>query len=340
MSTLLVTGGMGFIGSNFILYWLQNHPKDRVINYDLLTYAGNPANVASVQHLSNYRFIKGDIADVALLERVMLEEQVDCIVHFAAESHVDRSIEDASVFVRTNVLGTQGVLEAARKCGVRRMVHVSTDEVYGTLGKEGYFTEQTPLSPNSPYSASKAGSDFMARAYYETYGLPVMITRCSKNFGPYQYPEKLIPKIITRALLDQPIPVYGDGQNVRDWLHVEDHCSAIERVLESGKPGQVYNIGGNSERSNIEVVTEILKRLGKPETLIQFVADRPGHDRRYAIDASKIREELGWAPRYSFQEGIAQTVDWYALHTGWWKQLAGDVPESHAGDDDGGEPEG
>ncbi|WP_282941184.1 dTDP-glucose 4,6-dehydratase [Paenibacillus sp. RC67] len=337
MRTVLVTGGLGFIGSNFILHWVKNHPQDRVINYDLLTYAGNPTNVSSVHNLPQYRYVLGDIADSPLLEKVMLEEMVDTVVHFAAESHVDRSIKDPSVFVRTNVLGTQYLLEAAMKCGINRFIHISTDEVYGSLGREGFFTELSPISPNSPYSASKAGSDLMARAYYETYGLPVIITRCSNNYGPHQYPEKMIPKIITNALQNQPIPVYGDGQNVRDWLHVVDHCSAIERVIDSGQPGQVYNIGGNNECTNLQVVSEILRYLGKPDSLIQFVADRLGHDRRYAIDASKIRDELGWIPKYSFHEGMAQTVDWYVEHVEWWRRLIVDVPKRSNGEGDGGE---
>ncbi len=332
-----MTGGLGFIGSNFILHWVKNHPQDRVINYDLLTYAGNPTNVSSVHNLPQYRYVLGDIADSPLLEKVMLEEMVDTVVHFAAESHVDRSIKDPSVFVRTNVLGTQYLLEAAMKCGINRFIHISTDEVYGSLGREGFFTELSPISPNSPYSASKAGSDLMARAYYETYGLPVIITRCSNNYGPHQYPEKMIPKIITNALQNQPIPVYGDGQNVRDWLHVVDHCSAIERVIDSGQPGQVYNIGGNNECTNLQVVSEILRYLGKPDSLIQFVADRLGHDRRYAIDASKIRDELGWIPKYSFHEGMAQTVDWYVEHVEWWRRLIVDVPKRSNGEGDGGE---
>lgn len=321
MSTLLVTGGMGFIGSHFIRYWMRRHPEDRVVNYDLLTYAGNPDNLAALRDHPGYRFVRGDIADAAAVNRVFDEENVETVVHFAAESHVDRSISDPSAFVRTNVLGTQCLLEAARNKGVRRFVHISTDEVYGTLGPEGLFTEETPLAPNSPYSASKAGSDLMVRAYGETYGLPVFITRCSNNYGSYQYPEKLIPTIITRALNDQPIPVYGDGLNVRDWLYVEDHCSAVERVLLSGKPGQVYNVGGSNERTNVEIARTILGLLGKPESLLRFVADRPGHDRRYAIDAGKIRKELGWQPRYSFEEGISQTVEWYIERQDWWRPL-------------------
>ncbi|WP_019532837.1 dTDP-glucose 4,6-dehydratase [Paenibacillus ginsengihumi] len=321
MSTLLVTGGMGFIGSHFIRYWMRRHPEDRVVNYDLLTYAGNPANLAALQGYPGYRFVRGDIADAAAVNRVFAEENVATVVHFAAESHVDRSISEPSAFVRTNVLGTQCLLEAARSKGVRRFVHISTDEVYGTLGPEGLFTEETPLAPNSPYSASKAGSDLMVRAYGETYGLPVIITRCSNNYGPYQYPEKLIPTIITRALDDQPIPVYGDGLNVRDWLYVEDHCSAVELALLGGKPGQVYNVGGGNERTNVEIARTILGLLGKPESLLRFVADRPGHDRRYAIDAGKIRRELGWQPRYSLEEGIARTVEWYIERQDWWRPL-------------------
>lgn len=321
MSTLLVTGGMGFIGSHFIRYWMRRHPEDRVVNYDLLTYAGNPANLAALQGHPGYRFVRGDIADAAAVNRVFAEENVATVVHFAAESHVDRSISEPSAFVRTNVLGTQCLLEAARSKGVRRFVHISTDEVYGTLGPEGLFTEETPLAPNSPYSASKAGSDLMVRAYGETYGLPVIITRCSNNYGPYQYPEKLIPTIITRALDDQPIPVYGDGLNVRDWLYVEDHCSAVELALLGGKPGQVYNVGGGNERTNVEIARTILGLLGKPESLLRFVADRPGHDRRYAIDAGKIRRELGWQPRYSLEEGIARTVEWYIERQDWWRPL-------------------
>jgi dTDP-glucose 4,6-dehydratase len=320
-STLLVTGGMGFIGSNFVLYWMDRHPQDRIVNLDVLTYAGNPDNLASVQHLPNYRFVRGDISDPQQVRRIFQEEKVDKVVHFAAESHVDRSIEDPQLFVRTNVLGTQCLLEESRKHGVAKFIHVSTDEVYGTLGKDGSFTESTPLAPNSPYSASKAGSDLLARAYFETFGLPVVITRCSNNYGPLQFPEKLIPTIITRALQNQPVPVYGNGLNVRDWLYVEDHCSAIERVIESGMPGQVYNIGGGNERTNLQIVRRILAELGKPESLIQFVADRPGHDLRYAIDAGKLQHELGWRPRYELEQGLRHTVAWYLEHGAWWRKL-------------------
>ncbi|MFE5320246.1 dTDP-glucose 4,6-dehydratase [Paenibacillus sp. NPDC056579] len=340
MTTVLVTGGMGFIGSSFLQYWMKRHPKDRVINYDLLTYAGNPANVEEISHLPNYRFVKGDITDLALLEKVMKEEAVERVVHFAAESHVDRSILEPSCFVTTNVLGTQCLLEAAKQCGVGRFIHVSTDEVYGSLGAEGYFSETTPLAPNSPYSASKAGSDLLARAYYETYGFPVLITRCSNNYGPRQLPEKLIPAVITKALMDQPIPLYGDGRNIRDWLHVDDHCSAIEKVIECGVPGQVYNIGGSNERTNVEVVSQILRTLGKPDSLIRYVSDRLGHDRRYAIDSSKIQSELGWKPAYTFERGLAQTVEWYANHKDYWLRPSNATVKRNEAAEESGDAEG
>ncbi|WP_159881066.1 dTDP-glucose 4,6-dehydratase [Paenibacillus puerhi] len=318
MATWLVTGAMGFIGSNFVLYRMKRHPSDRIVALDALTYAGNPENVAAVSSLPNFRFVHGDISDRGLIAELFAEERFDAVVHFAAESHVDRSIADPQIFVRTNVLGTQCLLEEARRSCVGKFVHVSTDEVYGSLDSGGYFTETTPLAPNSPYSASKAGSDLLARAYYETFGFPVVITRCSNNYGPYQHPEKLVPTIITRALRDETIPVYGDGGNVRDWLHVEDHCAAIELAVSLGKPGEVYNIGGNNERTNLEVVRAVLAELGKPDSLIRFVPDRPGHDRRYAIDAAKIMRELGWTPGYTFELGMKQTVAWYADHPLWW----------------------
>lgn len=317
---VLVTGGMGFIGSNFIRYWLNRFPDDAVINIDALTYAGNPDNVADLSQHPGYTFLHGDIADPAAVERAM-SQSVDIVVHFAAESHVDRSIREPERFVRTNVLGTHQLLEAARRHRVRRFVHVSTDEVYGSLGAEGYFTEQTPLAPNSPYSASKAGSDLLARAYYETFGFPVIITRCSNNYGPYQFPEKLIPVAITRALKDEPIPVYGDGLNVRDWLHVEDHCAAVALAALHGKPGEVYNVGGHNERTNLQVAETILETLGKPADLIQMVEDRLGHDRRYAIDPSKMEKELGWRPVYSFEAGIRQTIDWYVRNREWLRRI-------------------
>ncbi len=316
---ILITGGAGFIGSNFIRYMLGQY-KYRLINLDLLTYAGNLDNLAGLEQHSKYSFIRGDIVDRQQVEEI-LAGGVEAVVNFAAESHVDRSIEDATEFIRTNVQGTQVLLDLARKYGVRKFVQVSTDEVYGSLGPTGYFTEDTPLAPNSPYSASKASADLLARAYYHTYGLPVVITRCSNNYGPYQFPEKLIPLMVTNALEDQPLPVYGDGQNVRDWLHVQDHCAAIDLVLHQGIAGEVYNIGGNNEHPNLEIVQGILHALGKPETLIKYVQDRPGHDRRYAIDAAKISRELGWRPQYTFDVGLAATVEWYRQNRTWWAKV-------------------
>jgi len=317
---ILVTGGAGFIGSNFIHYMVQQYPNYTIINLDKLTYAGNLENLKGVEQSPNYRFVKGDILDRDLLAPIFAEG-LDAVLNFAAESHVDRSIMDPGIFVKTNVLGTQVLLDLARQYGVRKFVQISTDEVYGSLGDEGYFTENTPLAPNSPYSASKAGADLLVRAYHETYGLSVNITRCSNNYGPYQFPEKLIPLMIKNALEDKPLPVYGDGSNVRDWLHVEDHCRAIDLVLHHGVSGEVYNIGGNNERTNLQIVRTILEYLNKPESLIQFVQDRPGHDKRYAIDAAKIRKELGWTPRYTFDEGIRQTIEWYLTHRDWWQRI-------------------
>jgi len=317
---ILVTGGAGFIGSNFIHYMVQQYPNYTIINLDKLTYAGNLENLKGVEQSPNYRFVKGDILDRDLLAPIFAEG-LDAVLNFAAESHVDRSIMDPGIFVKTNVLGTQVLLDLAKQYGVRKFVQISTDEVYGSLGDEGYFTENTPLAPNSPYSASKAGADLLVRAYHETYGLPVNITRCSNNYGPYQFPEKLIPLMIKNALEDKPLPVYGDGSNVRDWLHVEDHCRAIDLVLHHGVSGEVYNIGGNNERTNLQIVRTILEYLNKPESLIQFVQDRPGHDKRYAIDAAKIRKELGWTPRYTFDEGIKQTIEWYLTHRDWWQRI-------------------
>jgi dTDP-glucose 4,6-dehydratase len=318
---LLVTGGMGFIGSRFLHYWLEKHPMDTVVNLDLLTYAGNSHNVADIRELPGYSEIRGSITDAHLVDRVMAEEKIDTVVHFAAESHVDRSILDPQQFILTNVLGTQTLLEAAKKHTVGKFVHISTDEVYGTLGDQGSFNEQTPLAPNSPYSASKAGSDLLVRAYYETYGLPAVITRCSNNYGPYQFPEKLIPTIITRALQDKVVPVYGDGLQIRDWLFVDDHCAAIDLVIHGGRSGEVYNIGGSSERTNLVMVKRILQELGKPEKLIRFVPDRLGHDRRYAVDTSKIRKELGWKPKHTLDEGLLLTLDWYRSHESWWQGI-------------------
>ena len=317
--TLLVTGGAGFIGSNFILYMFDKYPDVKIINLDLLTYAGNLENLKDIADNPNYTFVKGDIADPRIVNRVV--PGVDYIVNFAAESHVDRSIEDPLLFIKTNVMGTQVLLDAARKHGVERYLQVSTDEVYGSLGPTGYFTEETPIAPNSPYSASKAGADMLVRAYYETYGLPVLITRCSNNYGPYQFPEKLIPFFIKKLLNGQKVPVYGDGLNIRDWLYVEDHCSAINTVLQKGKVGEVYNIGGNNEKTNIEITKLILQGLGKPETMIQYVKDRLGHDRRYAIDSGKIQSKLGWQPATSFEDGIEMTIKWYLDNRDWWEKL-------------------
>ena len=317
MERILVTGGAGFIGSNFIRYMLERHAYS-IINLDALTYCGNLENLRDVEDHPRYTFIRGSITDRELVNRII--QDVDAVINFAAESHVDRSIQDPEIFIKTNVLGTQTLLEASRREGIERFIQISTDEVYGSA-ETGYFTEETPLAPNSPYSASKAAADLMVRAYHRTYGLPVNITRCSNNYGPYQFPEKLIPLMITNALEDRPLPVYGDGMNVRDWLHVEDHCSAIDLVLHHGREGEVYNIGGNNERRNIDIVRLILRELGKDESLIRFVEDRPGHDRRYAIDATRIRNELGWKPRYSFREGIRETIKWYIRNRKWWENI-------------------
>jgi len=317
---LLVTGGAGFIGSNFVRYILNEHPQDELINVDNLTYAGNLENLKFVDTNPNYRFVKSDIADRASLEP-LFEEGIDVVVNFAAESHVDRSILDPGVFVRTNITGTQTLLDLAKQYKVGKFVQVSTDEVYGTLGDTGLFTEETPLQPNSPYSASKAGADLLVRAYHETYGMDVNITRCSNNYGPYQFPEKLIPLMIQNALSHKSLPVYGDGLNVRDWLYVEDHCTAIDLVIRKGRSGDVYNVGGNNERTNIQVVKTILGELNKPETLIRYVEDRLGHDRRYAIDATKIRDELGWNPKHNYESGIRETIRWYLNHQDWMQQI-------------------
>jgi dTDP-glucose 4,6-dehydratase len=316
---LLVTGGAGFIGSNFIRYMLSKYDY-QLINLDKLTYAGNLENLDDVKNNPRYTFIHGDIADEKCVQEIFTQD-IDVVVNFAAESHVDRSIEDSGVFIRTNVEGTRVLLEAARKYGVERFVQISTDEVYGSLETEGYFTEGSPLDPGSPYSASKTAADMLAMAYFKTYNLPVIITRCSNNYGPYQFPEKLIPLMITNAIEDKPLPVYGDGLNVRDWLHVRDHCVALDLVMRQGKPGQVYNIGGNNERKNIDIVRRILKELGKPESLITLVKDRPGHDLRYAIDATKLKKELNWLPTYTFEKGLQETVNWYCNNQKWWQKI-------------------
>jgi dTDP-glucose 4,6-dehydratase len=319
MPDVLVTGGCGFIGSNFVRHLLESQRDIRVTNLDKLTYAGNLANLADVSQDDRYRFLHGDITDRDLVRTAV--RGADAIFNFAAESHVDRSIHDASPFVRTNVLGTQVLLDAAREFEVRRFIQVSTDEVYGSLGSLGEFTEETPLAPNSPYSASKAAADLLVRSYVHTFGLPAMITRCSNNYGPYQFPEKLIPLFITNLLQDLPVPVYGDGQHVRDWIHVRDHCVAIEMVWRSGKPGEIYNIGGQCERTNLQLTHTLLDALEKPRSLIRYVKDRPGHDRRYAIDCSKLRRETGWHPQIPFEEGLLETIRWYQDHTQWVENI-------------------
>ena len=329
MKWILVTGGAGFIGSNFIIRTLKNSDDEElnVVNYDLLTYAGNPDNLTGVSGDPRYKFVKGDICDAEAVKNLFDEYGFDTVVHFAAESHVDKSIAGPARFVATNVVGTQVLLQTAKEAWEldeyrdKRFIHVSTDEVYGTLGDSGYFSEATRLAPNSPYSASKAGSDLLARAYFETFGFPSIITRCSNNYGPYQFPEKLIPLMITNALRNKPLPVYGDGLNVRDWLYVEDHCRAVEAVMEKGVPGEVYNIGGNNEKQNIDIVKLILAELGKPESLITYVKDRLGHDRRYAIDATKIKRELGWTPSVDFDTGIRAAIKWYLDNREWWEKI-------------------
>lgn len=318
---ILVTGGAGFIGSNFIRYMLNKYEDCKIVNYDLLTYAGNLESLRDVQANERYIFVKGDIRNAHLVDYIVKSYSIDVIVNFAAESHVDRSISNPDTFVKTNVLGTQILLDVAKANGIEKYVQISTDEVYGSLGETGYFTEETPLAPNSPYSASKASADLLVRAYHETYGLDVNITRCSNNYGPYQFPEKLIPLMITNALEGKELPIYGDGENVRDWLHVIDHCEAIDLVIHKGKAGEVYNIGGHNERTNYEIVLLIVEKLGVSNSLITYVPDRLGHDRRYAIDATKIRLELGWEPRYTFSQGIEETIQWYLDHKEWWKRM-------------------
>ncbi|OGP65187.1 MAG: dTDP-glucose 4,6-dehydratase [Deltaproteobacteria bacterium RBG_13_47_9] len=320
---VLVTGGCGFIGSNFIRYFLKAYPSYSLINVDKLTYAGNLENLADLSLSSHYHFVRGDIADAPRMEE-WIDKGIDAIINFAAESHVDRSIEDPDAFMRTNVFGTFVLLEAVRKLFSKRRIrflHISTDEVYGSLGETGAFTEETPLAPNSPYSASKTAADLLVRAYHRTYGLPVLITRCSNNYGPHQFPEKLIPLMISNAIEDKELPIYGDGMHIRDWIYVEDHCRALDVVLHHGKEGEVYNIGGRSEKPNLSVAQSILDHLEKPRSLIRYVADRPGHDRRYAIDFSKIEGELGWKPSVSFEEGMGRTIEWYETHRPWWKKI-------------------
>lgn len=346
MKVVLVTGGAGFIGSNFIQYLLKTYENIQVVNLDALTYAGNLENLSSVAQDPRYVFVKGNIRDRILVDKLFEDYQFDTVINFAAESHVDRSITEPGVFLETNILGTQVLLDAAKahwkndpadkysreyRTGVR-FLQVSTDEVYGALGAMGKFTEETPLSPNSPYSASKAGADLIVHAYFQTYGLPINITRCSNNYGPYQFPEKLIPLMINNCGENKPLPVYGDGMQIRDWLYVEDHCSAICTVLEKGTPGEVYNVGGNNEKANLEIVRLILRSLDRGEDLITYVKDRPGHDRRYAIDNTKITSELGWLPAYSFEEGMAQTIQWYLENQIWLKRVTSGVYQDYYAD--------
>lgn len=318
---ILVTGGAGFIGSNFIHYMLEKHPDDNLINLDLLTYAGNIHNLDDVKDNPHYHFVKGNIVNRELVTHLVHEFNIDHIVNFAAESHVDRSILHPEVFVETNVQGTLALLDVAKREGVEKFLQVSTDEVYGTLGATGYFTEESPLQPNSPYSASKASADMMVRAYYETYGLNVNITRCSNNYGPYQFPEKLIPLMTSNGMEGKDLPIYGNGKNIRDWLYVSDHCQAIDLVLRDGKPGEIYNVGGHNERTNNEIVHLIVDNLGISEDHVKYVKDRLGHDKRYAIDPTKIETELGWKPEYTFDTGIVKTIDWYKDNEDWWQPL-------------------
>ena len=319
MTQILITGGAGFIGSNFIRYMNEKYPNYKFINLDALTYCGNLENLEGIEKNPNYNFVKGNITDKKLIDNLV--SKVDYIVNFAAESHVDRSIKDPEIFIKSNILGTQNLLNAAKKHNIKKFLQVSTDEVYGSLGKTGYFTEETPLQPNSPYSATKASADLMVRAYHNTFDLPVNITRCSNNYGPYQFPEKLIPLMISNALEDEPLPIYGDGKNIRDWLHVYDHCTAIDLVLHEGKLGEIYNIGGHNEKQNIEIVKLILSALNKDYSLIKFVNDRLGHDKRYAIDSNKIRTELGWKPKYTFETGIVETINWYLENQKWMNKV-------------------
>ena len=322
--TILVTGGAGLIGSNFIFYMLKTHPDHRIICLDKLTYAGNLSTLAGVMKEPNFQFVKLDICDREGVLRLFEEEYPDVVVNFAAESHVDRSIEDPGIFLQTNILGTATLMDACRKYGIKRYHQVSTDEVYGDLPLDRpdlFFTETTPLHTSSPYSSSKAGADLLVLAYHRTYGLPVTISRCSNNYGPYHFPEKLIPLMIINALADKPLPVYGTGENVRDWLYVEDHCKAIDLILQKGKEGEVYNVGGHNEMKNIDIVKLICRELGKPESLITYVADRKGHDMRYAIDPTKIHDELGWLPKTKFQDGIKKTIQWYLDNKPWWQEI-------------------
>ena len=331
---IIVTGGAGFIGSNFVFYEMKKHPEDRIIVIDKLTYAGNLKTLKSVMDKPNFKFYKADICDKEAMDRIFDTERPDIVVNFAAESHVDRSIENPQIFLETNIIGTSVLMDAARKYNVRRYHQVSTDEVYGDLPLDQpdlFFTEETPIHTSSPYSSSKAGADLLVSAYHRTYGLPTTISRCSNNYGPYQFPEKLIPLMIANALADKKLPVYGDGKNVRDWLYVEDHCKAIDLIMRNGTVGEVYNIGGHNEMANIDIVKIILRELGKPESLIEHVTDRKGHDRRYAIDPTKIHNELGWLPETMFKDGIKLTIDWYLNNKEWWEDIiSGDYQNYYA----------
>jgi dTDP-glucose 4,6-dehydratase len=318
---ILVTGGAGFIGSNFVHFMLEEYPDYKIVNYDLLTYAGNIENLKSIVNHENHVLVKGNITNQELVDKTVKNYKIDTIVNFAAESHVDRSIIDPTIFVETNVLGTQVLLNAAKDNKINKFVQISTDEVYGSLGKTGYFVETTPLAPNSPYSASKAAADLLVQAYHKTYNLNVNTTRCSNNYGPNHFPEKLIPLTITNALEGKELPIYGDGTNIRDWLYVKDHCRAIDLVIHNGIPGEIYNVGGQNERTNNEVVYSIVEKLGVSKSLINYVNDRPGHDKRYAIDSTKITSELNWQPQYPFELGIEKTIQWYMENQDWWKNI-------------------
>ena len=332
--TIIVTGGAGFIGSNFIFHMLSKHPEERIVCLDKLTYAGNLSTLEPVLQQDNFRFVKADICDRQAVDKLFQEEKPDIVVNFAAESHVDRSIENPGIFLETNIMGTAVLMDACRKYGIQRYHQVSTDEVYGDLPLDRpdlFFTEETPLHTSSPYSSSKASADLLVMAYYRTYGLPVTISRCSNNYGPYHFPEKLIPLMIANALADKPLPVYGNGENVRDWLYVEDHCRAIDLIIHAGKVGEVYNVGGHNEKRNIDIVRIICQELGKPESLIVHVEDRKGHDRRYAIDPAKIHRELGWLPETKFEDGIKKTIKWYLEHKKWWQDIInGEYQEYYA----------
>ena len=321
MKTILITGGCGFIGSNFIRYALRRHPNWRIVNIDKLTYAGNRDNLKDIEHDERYTFIQGDICDKQLVGQIFTDHKISGVINFAAESHVDRSIMDATAFIETNVKGTMILLDAARQYGVERFMQISTDEVYGELGETGVFTEESPLQPNSPYAASKASADLLVKSYIRTFSIPAIITRSTNNFGPYQYPEKLIPLMILNAEHDENLPVYGDGLNVRDWIYVEDNCAAIDNIFNEGNTGEIYNIGSGCELANIDVVRKILDVLGKPDTLIKFVKDRPGHDRRYALDNTKIIKETSWKPSRSFDERLTETIVWYKENDSWWRPL-------------------